>query len=150
MSSIDRPVFSSAYRVAGIGPVSMNTGSAPRALMWWMRARGFRLWSLTACSEASSTALAPSEIWLAIAAVSRPPSTSVLRPAIFSSDVSRGPSSVTKPSTAMISFSKCPARIASCARWWLASAYSSISSREMSHFSAISSAPRNCEISWSP
>ena len=46
--------------------------------MWWMRARGLRPWSLTACSDASSTALAPSEIWLAIAAVSRPPSTSVL------------------------------------------------------------------------
>ena len=79
MSSIDSPVFSSAYRVAGIGPVSMNTGSAPRALMWWMRARGLSLWSLTACSDASSTALAPSEIWLAIAAVSRPPSTRVVQ-----------------------------------------------------------------------
>ncbi len=33
MSSIDRPVFSSAYWVAGIGPVNMNTGSAPRVLM---------------------------------------------------------------------------------------------------------------------
>ena len=41
----------------------MNTGSAARALMWWMRARGVSLWSLTACSDASSTALAPSEIW---------------------------------------------------------------------------------------
>ena len=61
--------------------------------MWWMRARGVSLWSLTACSEASNTALAPSEIWLAIAAVSRPPSTNVFRPAIFSSDDSRGPSS---------------------------------------------------------
>ncbi len=110
MSSIDRPVFFSAYSVAGIGPVSMNTGSAPRALMWWIRARGLRPCSLTACSDASRTALAPSEIWLAIAAVSRPPSESVFNPAIFSSDVSRGPSSVTKvppsTSTGMISFSK--------------------------------------------
>ena len=36
------------------------------------------------------------------------------------------------------------------ARSWLASANSSISSREMSHFSAIISAPRNWETSWSP
>ena len=128
----------------------MNTGSAPRALMWWMRARGVRPWSLTACSDANNTALAPSEIWLAIAAVSRPPSTRVFRPAIFSSEVSRGPSSVTKPSTGMISFSKYPARMAAWARWWLVSANCSISSREMSHFSAIISAPRNWEISWSP
>ncbi|COV29763.1 Uncharacterised protein [Mycobacterium tuberculosis] len=62
MSSMASPVLSSAYRVAGMGPVSMNTGSAARALMWWMRARGLSPWSLTARSEASNTALAPSEI----------------------------------------------------------------------------------------
>ena len=62
ISSIDRPVLSNAYRVAGIGPVSMRTGSAPRQLMWWMRARGVSWWSATARSEASSTALAPSQI----------------------------------------------------------------------------------------
>ena len=33
---------------------------------------------------------------------------------------------------------------------WLASAYCSISSRDRFHRSAISSAPRNCEISSSP
>ncbi|CAG7228674.1 hypothetical protein PICSAR26_02218 [Mycobacterium avium subsp. paratuberculosis] len=109
-----------------MGPVSMNTGSAARALMWWMRARGCRPWSLTARSEASSTALAPSEIWLAIAAVSRPPSTSGLRPAIFSSDDSRGPSSTRNGpdsvSTVMISLSKWPPRMAAKARSWLVSA----------------------------
>ena len=105
---------------------------------------------MTACSEASSTALAPSEIWLAIAAVSRPPSRSGLSPAIFSRVVSRGPSSVRKSPTGTISFSKWPSRIAANACSWLASANSSISSREMSHFSAIISAPRNWEISWSP
>ncbi len=36
------------------------------------------------------------------------------------------------------------------ARWWLASANSSISARLMPHFAAIMSAARNCEISWSP
>ena len=50
----------------------------------------------------------------------------------------------------MISFSKYPDRMASCARWWLVSEYCSISSRDSPHFSAIISEPRNCEISWSP
>ena len=49
----------------------------------------------TARSEAISRAAAPSEIWLASAAVIRPPSRSGLSPAIFSSVVSgRGPSSL--------------------------------------------------------
>ncbi|CKP75326.1 Uncharacterised protein [Mycobacterium tuberculosis] len=46
--------------------------------------------------------------------------------------------------------SKWPARIAANARSWLVSEYRSISSRDRFHFSAISSEPRNCEISWSP
>ena len=41
-------------------------------------------------------------------------------------------------------------RCARSARAWLSSAYRSISSRLSSHRSAISSAPRNWEISWSP
>ncbi len=119
--------------------------------MWWIRARGVRLWSLTACSEASSTALAPSEIWLATAAVIRPPSLSGGQAGhLLQRCLPRGlvDGEVRPPAT--ISLSKWPARIASNARWWLASAKRSMSSREMSHFSAIISAPRNCEISWSP
>ena len=41
-------------------------------------------------------------------------------------------------------------RAAAAARSWLSSANCSMRSREMSHFSAIISAPRNCETSWSP
>ena len=55
------------------------------ALRWWMRARGVRPYRSTASGEASSTALAPSEIWLATAAVRRPPSVRVFSAAIFSS-----------------------------------------------------------------
>src|SRR5271165_5838812 len=52
----------------------------------------------TAAWEAMRTAAAPSEIWLATAAVRMPPWVKVGRPAIFSSDVSaRGPSSTTSP-----------------------------------------------------
>ncbi|CPU61597.1 Uncharacterised protein [Mycobacteroides abscessus] len=147
MSSMVRPVFSSAYRVAGIGPVSMNTGSSPRALMWWTRALGVSPCALTACSEATSVALPPSEICEANAAVRRPPSTRGFRLASFSRVDSRGPSSTRKSPTGMISLSKCPLRIAAKAFSWLESAKRSISSRLMSHFSAIISAPRNWEIS---
>jgi hypothetical protein len=70
-----------------------------------------------------------------------------LSAAIFSRLDSRGPSSVRKDPTGTISFSKCPARMAANAFSWLPKANSSISSREMFHFSAIISAPRNWEIS---
>ena len=36
------PVFSSAWRVAGIGAVSIRIGSSARTLRWWTRARGRR------------------------------------------------------------------------------------------------------------
>ena len=58
------PDFFSAYAVAGMGAVNIQTGSAPRTLMWWMRARGFSLCSFTARSEATSIAQPASEIWL--------------------------------------------------------------------------------------
>ena len=77
-----------------MGAVSIQTGSAPRTERWWMRARGVRPWSFTACSEAMSRAAELSEICDETAAVSRPPSTRVRRVAIFSSvDSRRGPSS---------------------------------------------------------
>ena len=64
-----------------------------------MRARGLRPCAFTAASDAMSIADAPSEIWLATAAVSCPPSSMVRSDAIFSSVVPRrGPSSaVTSP-----------------------------------------------------
>ena len=49
-----------------------------------MRARGVRPWSFSACSDAISSAADASLIWLATAAVIRPPSTSVGSERIFS------------------------------------------------------------------
>jgi hypothetical protein len=49
-----------------------------------------------------------------------------------------------------ISASNAPASIASIARWWLASAKRSISSRPIPHLAAIMSAERNWEISSVP
>jgi hypothetical protein len=66
------PAFLSAYCVAGIGAVSIHTGSSARTEMWWMRARGFRLCSFTARSLATSIAAAPSQFWLATPAVIDP------------------------------------------------------------------------------
>ena len=83
--------------------------------------------------------------------MSRPPSTRVRSDAIFSRVVSRrGPSSWTTPLSGSISRSNRPSSMARIARWWLSYAKASISSRVISHFSAIISAPRNCETSWVP
>ena len=144
------PAFFKACRVASIGPVSIQTGSSPRTERWCTRARGVSWWSFTACSDATSMALDASQIWDATAAVIRPPGDSGSRPAIFSSDVSRGHSSVVKSPTGAIWDSNRPSAIAARARSWEASANSSICSREIPHFSAIISAERNWLTSWSP
>ncbi len=91
-----------------------------------------------------------SQICEATAAVIRPPGASGSSPAIFSSEVSRGHWSVPKSPTAAISRSKRPSTAAARARSCEARANSSISSRLMSHFSAIISAERNWLTSWSP
>jgi hypothetical protein len=89
-------------------------------------------------------AAAPSEIWLDTAAVRRPPSVMVLRPAIFSIVVSgRGPSSSVTAPKGRISRAKRPSAVARAARMWLSYAKASMSSRLMFHFSAIISADRN-------
>ena len=73
----------------------MKIGSSARTLMWWTRARGRRPCVFTARSDATSSADAPSEIWLDTAAVRRPPGSSGWSFAIFSRLVSRrGPSSL--------------------------------------------------------
>jgi hypothetical protein len=105
----------------------------------------------TACSEAISSAAAASEIWLthrggepaALAAGSSASGSSpggVAARALVVADVAEG----------TISRSKRPSSIARIARWWDSSANASMSSRVMSHFSAIISAPRNWLTSWSP
>ncbi len=115
-SSIRIPVLRSAYSVAGIGALSMKMGSAPRTLRWWMRARGVRSCAFTAASEATRTALAPSEIWLASAAVRVPPARRVGNFAIASRLVSRGHSSMVKSPTGTVSLANRPSAIAACAR----------------------------------
>ena len=98
-----------------------------------------------------SSAAAPTDIWLATAAVISQPSRRTLSCAICSSDVSRrAPSSVSAPATGVICPAKRPSSIARIARRWLSRANRSRSSRLKPHFSHISCAPRNCEISWSP
>ena len=47
----------------------MITGSCPSTDMWWMRARGRRPWVFRAASLATMSAAAPSQIWLALAAL---------------------------------------------------------------------------------
>ena len=132
--------------MAGIGAVSMKMGSSARTERWWMRARGVSPWSFTACSPRSAARRSASLIWLATAAVTRPPSTSVGSERIFSQFGSRGPSSNVRPSSGAISrLEAALGTRARSARSWDSTANSSMSSREMSHFSAISSAPRNCD-----
>ena len=115
-----------------------------------MRARGLSPWSFTACSLAMSSAAEPSLIWLDTAAVSRPPSTSVGSERIFSQLGSRGPSSNVHSPSGTISLSNRPSARARSARSCDSTANASMSSREMFHFSAIISAPWNCDTSWSP
>src|SRR6266511_2419009 len=86
MSSRVRPAFLRTRWVAGIGALSIITGSAPARAMACTRARGRRSKRRTADSDASSNAAAPSEIWLEVAAVMRPPGRSTCSAAIFSLD----------------------------------------------------------------
>ena len=59
------PALFRAYSVAGMGADNMNTGSPPRTLRWWMRARGVSPCAFTAAfSEATSMAAPASLIWL--------------------------------------------------------------------------------------
>ena len=48
--------------IAGAGPMPMMVGSTPMTLVATNLARGFKLFSLTACSLARITAPAPSQI----------------------------------------------------------------------------------------
>ena len=72
MSSIVIPLRSSSLRVAGIGPVSMITGSTPTVVWSTMRARGVSPSAFALSADISSTAAAPSEICEALPAVILP------------------------------------------------------------------------------
>ena len=146
------PAFASAWRVAGIGAVSMKIGSSARTLMWCTRARGVRPCSFTARSEATSSADAPSRD-LARHRRGEPSARAQrlqLRHLLERGVAARALVAAARRRAARSRASKRPSSIARSARWWLSSAKRSMSSREMSHFSAIISAPRNCDTSCVP
>ena len=153
-SSIPRPVRSSSLRVAGIGPVSMMTGSTPTVTWSTTRARGRRPRRSAAGRLASRTAAAPSESCEDVPAVMRPSGLNgVLSCASDSRFVSgRIPWSVsTVPcgvSIGTVSRSKRPSSVAAAARACDVTASWSISRREISHCSAMRSALRPCGMNW--
>ena len=146
MSPIDMPLRSSSCAVAGIGPVSIITGSTPTVVWSTIRARGVTPSSLARSAVISSTAAAPSEICDELPAVTRPSGLNAgLSPASASSVVSgRMPWSATYVSplteNGTISRSKRPSSVARAASWCERSASSSSSCRGSSHLSAIISA----------
>ena len=95
ISSIVSPERSSASAVAGIGPVSILTGSSPVTTAVWTRASGVRPSALARSEVMISSAAAPSEICDALPAVIEPPSRNgALSSASFSTvDPRRIPSS---------------------------------------------------------
>ena len=74
MSSIVIPLRSSSFRVAGMGPVSMITGSTPTVVWSTIRARGLSPRDSAFSRSISSTAAAPSEICEELPAVTLPSS----------------------------------------------------------------------------
>ena len=84
ISSIFKLATDRALCDAGIGPVNMYTGSSPTTEIDTISALGFTLIFLSPASLQTRTAAAPSVIWLALPAVTTPPSETVLSPASFS------------------------------------------------------------------
>ena len=125
-----------------------------------MRARGLSPSASALARDISSTAAAPSEICDDVPAVCRPPSSTGLRAASFSSEVSRRPPSRSTRVVSPVGWPSSPSRGASigaicevnrpsdqarAAFCWEASPNSSRSSRLMSKSLAIRSAP----VNWS-
>ncbi len=88
MSSMERPLRSRIFCVAGMGPVSMVTGSAPATAKLWKRARAVSPSSLAFSALMVSSAEAPSVICELLPAVILPSSLKAGRsPASFSAVV---------------------------------------------------------------
>src|SRR5216684_3455982 len=88
-ASIDIPARCRTLRVAGIGPLSIMTGSEPTWVKPTNRARGRKPSSSAFSRDAISTAAAPSEIWLELPAVKNSsPSKAGFNVASRSTDVS--------------------------------------------------------------
>ena len=96
MSLSCRPAFFKTFCVAGIGPVSMMVGSEPTMACATIRARGRSPRDFAFSAVITSTAAAPSLIWLELPAVTTPSSwNDGFSCAIFSRDGGmRTPSSV--------------------------------------------------------
>ena len=71
-SFMSRPALCNAFFVAGTGPMPMIAGSTPATAMLTIFAIGFKPYFLTAASEASNIAAAPSLIPLLLPAVTVP------------------------------------------------------------------------------
>ncbi len=146
-SSMVIPARSSTFLIAPIGATPMISGSSPLVAEATIRARGLTPSSRARSSDMTSVAAAPSLSGHEFPAVTRPFSRNAgFSCESFSTELSaRGPSSLSTvlpsgSSTATISRSKKPESRAvtarSCERW----AYSSMSSRATSYFSATFSA----------
>ncbi len=144
--------------MAGMGPVSMVTGSTPARAKAWNRARGVRPRALAFSSLMMRTAAAPSVICDELPAVTLPSGLKAgFRLARTSAVVSgRIPSSVAMtslvaaPSSSLtasgrISRSKRPSAVARAASCWLRAPKASRSWRDRSHWSAIISAEMPCD-----
>jgi hypothetical protein len=153
MSRTLRPDFASAAAVAGIGPVSIVTGSTPSTTEVWNRASGRRPSDGAISLVVISSAAAPSEICEEFAAVCTPSGRNAGRTLATLSRVPprRGPSSVLNsrvvPSSAVTSMGEIcavnrPSSIAAAARRCDSSPMSSARPRSIPHLSAICSAPR--------
>ncbi len=156
-SSTPNPVRSRTFRVAGIGPIPMQSGSTPATAVPTIRAIGAKPSRSARSRPTTSRAAAPSFRPEELPAVTVP---SVLKAgrsaASFSASVSgRGCSSVSTTiagpfrcgtSTGTISSSKRPSSMAAAARRWLSSAKASCSSRVIPQRSATTSAVMPSEI----
>jgi hypothetical protein len=144
------PLRASSLRVAGIGPVSMITGSTPTAVWSIIRARGVRPSPRALSALMSMTAAAPSEICDEVPAVIRPSALNTGSSRASASSVVSGrmpwSRSIRVPpfSIGTISRSNRLSSVARCARRCDSSASWSSSDRGISQRSAISSADKPC------
>mmetsp|Transcript_38446 Transcript_38446/g.96508 ORF Transcript_38446/g.96508 Transcript_38446/m.96508 type:complete len:301 (+) Transcript_38446:321-1223(+) len=154
MSSGRRPERRKASAVAGTGPSSMITGSAPTTAKDTILALGRRPNFWRPCSLHTRMAAAPSQICEAEAGVTIPFLNIGFNLAMLSYVVCRKPSSCTCISSGLSPFSNLtfkgtissrnrPLFVASMPRFWLRSANLSSSSLVMLYFLARSSAPPN-------
>ena len=143
MSAMLSPARRRAFAVAGIGAVSMTTGSSPVTTAVRIRASGVSPCAAAQSADVIASAAAPSEICDAEPAVTTPSARNGVfsSPSFSSVESRRTPSSCLTESTGTISASNAPASCAAAALAWLSSAYQSSCRRDRPHRAAIISAP---------